>query len=136
MMEKRPVPKTSPVSEFFWEKAAKGELWLQKCQNCSQFIFYPRVVCPHCFSDKLEWTPASGKGKIYTYTVVYRTDLDAFTDKLPYIYAIVELEEGLRMSANIINCPLDKVRIDLPVEVVFEEIAPGLRLPQFQPHRH
>lgn len=134
-MERRPIPKASPVSRFYWEKAAEGELWLQKCQECSKFIFYPRVICPQCFGDKLEWVPASGKGKVYTYTVIYRTDLAAFAHKLPYIYAIVELDEGPRMSANVINCPADEVHVGLPVEVVFEEIEPGVKLPQFQPCR-
>ncbi len=132
-MEGRFIPQPSPVSKPYWEKASQEELWIQKCEDCSAHTFYPRVACPHCWGENLKWVKASGKGKIYTYTVVHRTDLDAFADKVPYIYAIVELEEGPRMSANIINCPVDEVHTGMPVQVVFEELGSDMKLPQFEP---
>lgn len=131
----KPMPDPSPVSRVFWEKAAAGELWLQQCQDCQKFIFYPRAICPHCLSINLAWTPSKGRGRVYTFTVVYRSDLPGFETELPYICAIVELEEGPRMSSNIINCPVGEVRIDMPVEVVFEKITPEISLPKFQPRK-
>ncbi|MCR4400151.1 MAG: Zn-ribbon domain-containing OB-fold protein [Syntrophomonadaceae bacterium] len=133
MKTERPLPQPSPVSRVFWEKAAQGELWLQKCQHCQRFIFYPRAVCPGCLGEELEWQPVSGRGRVYSFTVVHRTDLPGFADELPYVYAIIELEEGPRMISNVTGCPVDQVSIGMPVQVSFEEVAEGIRLPRFRP---
>lgn len=133
MSIERPLPEPSAISQMFWQKALEGQLWLQYCKECSRFIFYPRVICPHCFSTGLEWKPVSGQGVVYTFTVVYRTDLPGFEEQIPYIYAVVELEEGPRMTTNIINCSIDEVYIGMPVEVVFKELTADISLPCFQP---
>lgn len=127
------VPEPSPVSKDYWEKAAQGELWIQRCRDCSSYFFYPRVLCPECWGENVEWAPVSGKGTVYSYTVVHRSDLQAFAEKTPYILAIIELDEGPRMTANVVNCPVDKVRVGMPVKAVFESTGPHLKLPQFEP---
>ena len=126
----KPLPKPSPMSEPFWEAARRHELWLQRCTDCGQFVFYPRPQCPNCWSAKLEWKPASGRGKIYSYTVVRRPTHRAFTE--PYVLAIVELEEGVRMTTNIVAAP-EQVRVGMGVNVLFDDVTPDRTLVKFKP---
>lgn len=104
--------------EFYRSKLEKGELWLQYCPACQQYIFYPRSFCPGCMGTAWEWRQASGLGCLYSYTTVYVSSLPEFSDMVPYVYAIVELAEGIRMPANILNCPLEVLRINLPLEMI------------------
>lgn len=118
--------------EFYWTKLAEGELWLQYCMACRKFIFYPRSFCPICMETALEWRQASGKGRLYSYTTVYVSSLPEFADDVPYVYAIVELDEGVRMPANIFNYSPEDLRINFPLELV--TISKGDKtLPAFQP---
>ncbi len=126
----KPLPKPSPMSEPFWEAARRHELWLQRCADCGQFVFYPRPQCPNCWSAKLEWKQASGRGRIYSYTVVRRATHRAFTE--PYVLAIVELEEGARMTTNIEATP-EQVRVGMPVSVFFDDVTPDRTLVKFKP---
>jgi uncharacterized OB-fold protein len=100
----KPLPKPTTTSRPFWEAARRHELMLQRCEACNQFIYYPRPRCPHCFSDRLQWRRAGGRGKVYSYTVVRRASSRLFAD-WPYVLAIVELEEGPRMTTNIVGPP-------------------------------
>jgi len=92
--------------------------------------FYPRLLCPKCSSEQYEWVKASGRGKVYSYSVLYRGPTAAFQSQVPYILAIVELEEGPRVMTNIIADPA-QVRIGQEVRVVFEEIEEGFKVPKF-----
>lgn len=127
----KPLPKPSPTSRPFWDAAKRHELMLQRCAGCSKFIYYPRDRCPYCFGDKLEWRPVSGKGKIYSYTVVRRASARSFADG-PYVLAIVELAEGPRMTTNI-AAPPEQVRVDMPVTVHFDDVTPDRTLVKFKP---
>src|SRR5579872_5738269 len=103
----RAMPAQIPIdsdgdSRMYWEGIAHGELRIQRCDACSRSVFYPRSICPHCFSDQLSWIAASGKGTIYAYTVVHQA-FGAFAGDVPFIVAIVELEEGVRMMTRIIG---------------------------------
>ncbi len=126
----KPLPKPSPTSRPFWDAARRHDLKLQRCAGCGKFIFYPRTRCPYCFGDQLEWRAVSGRGKVYSYTVVRRASHRAFTD--PYVLAIVELEEGPRMTTNIVAAP-ESVRVDLPVVVHFDDVTPENTLVKFKP---
>ena len=97
----KPLPKPSPTSRPYWEAARRHELQLQQCGACKAYIYYPRERCPHCMSDNLEWERVSGRGKLYSYTVVRRASSRSFADA-PYVLAIVELDEGPRMTTNMI----------------------------------
>ncbi len=127
----KPLPKPSPTSRPFWDAAKRHELMLQRCGACGKFIYYPRPRCPHCFSDRLDWQRCSGKGKVYSYTVVRRASSRAFGDA-PYILAIVELAEGPRMTTNIV-APLEQVRVDMQVTVFFDDVTPEHTLVKFEP---
>ncbi len=95
-------------------------LQLQYCPACKKYIFYPREFCPECLEVKPEWRDSTGRGKVYSYTIVRWSALKSFESKVPYIYAIVELDEGVRMPTNIVDCPVDEVKIGMPVEVTWQ----------------
>jgi uncharacterized protein len=126
----KPLPKPSPTSRPFWDAAKQHKLQLQKCDACGKFVYYPRDRCPYCFADALKWAPASGRGTVYSYTVVRRSSSRKFMD--PYILAIVELEEGPRLTTNII-APPEEVRVAMPVVVHFDDVTPDHTLVKFKP---
>ena len=127
------LPQPGPVSQPFWEAARRHELVLQRCSGCEAHVFYPRYNCPHCGSQDLEWVTAPGRGTVYSYTVARRPTHPAFADRVPYVIAIVELEEGPRMTTNIVDCDPDSVHIDMPVAVTFEDISDEISLVMFRP---
>lgn len=119
-------PEPTVGSEVYWEGARNGKLLLRHCTSCNKVHHYPRALCPYCFSDKLDWREASGKGKVYSYSVMRRAPE-------PYVIAYVTLDEGISMMTNIVDCDLDKVRIDQPVKVVFKPSDNGQPVPMFAP---
>jgi uncharacterized OB-fold protein len=127
----KPVPQPSKTSRPFWEAAKRHELMLQRCEACGKFIYYPRARCPHCFSGRLLWRKCSGKGTLYSFTVVHRPSTRLFADA-PYVLAIVELEEGPRMTTNIV-APPEKLKVDMPVTVYFDDVTPECTLVKFKP---
>jgi uncharacterized OB-fold protein len=118
-------------SRPYWEGLMQGELRVQRCNACSRAVFYPRAICPHCFSDQLSWIVASGKGTIYSYTVPHQA-FGAFAAEVPFIVAIVELEEGVRMMTRIIDTLREHVRVGAPVQVTFEPVGEQFTLPYFR----
>jgi uncharacterized OB-fold protein len=131
-----PKPFVAPteLTQFFWDAARDHRLVVQRCTECGYYIHWPRPLCPKCHSDKLAPAPVSGRGKVYTFTVVHHMFHPAFADDMPYNLALVELEEqpGLRMLANVIDCPNDALRIGMLVEVTFEDREEHT-VPQFRP---
>ncbi|MFH1114963.1 MAG: Zn-ribbon domain-containing OB-fold protein, partial [Pseudomonadota bacterium] len=119
---KKPVPVVNDWARPFWEAAREEKLILQQCKDCEKHIFYPRMACPHCASDNVIWVNASGKGTVYSYTVVENNPPSAFVNDLPYVVAVVKLEEGVRMLSNIVGCDPADVRCDMPVSVTFEKL--------------
>lgn len=128
-----PLPEPSPLTEPYWEAARRHELLIQRCTTCGDHIFYPRYNCPREGNRKLEWVRASGRGTVYSFTVARRPTHPAFADRVPYVIAIVELEEGPHMTTNIVDCQPDEVKIGMPVEVTFEDVSPEVSLPMFRP---
>jgi uncharacterized OB-fold protein len=131
----RPLPKPDQDSKVYWEAAHRHELLLQQCDACHKFRFYPRSICPYCFAEKFEWVRAAGRGTVYSFTVIHRPPFPVFRDKVPYVLAIIELTEGVRMMTNIIGCEPNMVEIGMPVEVTFEDVTEEITLPQFKPSR-
>ncbi|HMA81894.1 MAG TPA: Zn-ribbon domain-containing OB-fold protein [Candidatus Binatia bacterium] len=133
---KKPLPEITPVNQRFWDGAKAGKLMMQKCGNCGTWVFPPRPVCGDCASEKLEWVPVSGKGKIFCFTIIREvvgTALRGFGPDIPYVTAWVDLDDGPRFCSNVIGCPIEQVRIDMPVEVVFQDSGDGITLPKFKP---
>jgi uncharacterized protein len=133
----KPCPQITPETRPFWDAAKKGELMLVRCAECG-FHRNPVVItaniCPRCGSRKPgEWVRSGGKGRIHTYTVIHRTFHPAFEKELPYILAVVELEEGPRFLANLREASSDAITAEMPVEVIFERLTDEIFLPQFRP---
>lgn len=128
-----PLPKPDKDSAAYWEAARRHELVMQRCAHCYRFRFYPRSVCPYCLSDEFQWQRVSGRGVIHSFTVVHRPPHPAFRDRVPYVLALIKLEEGIQMMSNVVDCDPTMVRIGMPVEVTFDDITPEITLPKFRP---
>ena len=130
----KPIPFPDSVTEKFWEAAReKQRLVVQKCGDCGALQLLPQAHCRGCLGEDLEWIEASGRGKVYSYTVVHRAPTASFGEDVPYVVALIELEEGARMMSNIVEIEPEAVRVDMPVEVVFDEITSAVSLPKFRP---
>ncbi len=130
----KPGPRITADSQEFWDFASQGKLMLRLCNQCKRTMYYPRIICIHCLSDDLGWTEASGRGTVYASTMVHRAPGDAFKSSVPYVVAIVELEEGHRMMTNIVGISPEQVEIGMPVSLVFEE-RENTAIPQFTPRQ-
>ena len=126
-------PVIQPWTKAFWQAAQKNKLLIQQCRSCKSKIFFPKKICPECWSESLEWIESSGKGTVYTFSVMMDMVEPQFMPDLPYVIAMVDVEEGIRMSTRIVNCDPDDVEIGMAVEVLFNEISPEISLPVFQP---
>ena len=132
----KPLPTPDPVTRPFWESLKAHAIQLQRCRGCGRFVYYPRPVCPSCLSDDLVWTPVSGRGVVHAFTIPHRHPNPAFGSDVPYVVALVELEEGARMLSNLVGVDPtpDAVRVGLPVEIVYEDVTDDITLPRFRPH--
>ena len=128
----RPFPKPNSDTRPFWNGCRQHQLRFQKCKDCSHVRWPPSVICPMCYSDHTGWIVASGKGKIFSFVIYHQAFHSAFESDLPYVVAIVELEEGPRLLTNIIGCSHDALRCDIPVKVTWEDITEDFSLPKFQ----
>lgn len=128
-----PAPIPSPLSRPFWEAARRGELALQRCRDCGRFRWTPQYLCRHCHSQHYDWVATSGRGAVYSYTVVHRAPLPDF--QAPYALAVVELEEGPLMLTNILDCPFEELRIGMRVEVALRPLDAEITLYPFRPSR-
>ena len=136
-MANEPPPRPAPVPDFetqpYWDAAARGELMLQRCAACGTYRHYPRALCPECAAAEHEWMRVSGRGSIFSFTVVRRAPSPAFADRIPYVVALIALEEGPHLLSHIVGLAPDAVRIGIPVLVEFEEIGDAMKLPVFRP---
>jgi uncharacterized OB-fold protein len=133
-MSDRPMPKTTSVNRPFWEACDDRRLIMQRCQSqsCGRFVFYPRVCCPHCGGGELKWEPVSGRGKIETYTKIYRPQHESFQPEVPIYFIAVRLEEGPLMYSRLEPRPeKDDRLLGSLVEVTFSPPVAGHRLPYF-----
>ena len=132
MIASRPRPTPDPLSSVYWKAAADGTLLLQRCTSCRRAQFYPRQRCIGC-SGELEWVPSRGVGTVHSFTIVRQHATPPFRDMVPYVLAIVDLEEGVRMMSNVIDCEPDDVHIGLEVEVTMHVMDSDLAIPLFRP---
>jgi uncharacterized protein len=123
---KLPAPQPTVETQPYWDAAGGGKLLVKTCRACGQAHHYPRALCPFCFSDQTEWKEASGRGVIYSYSVMRRAPA-------PYTIAYVTLEEGPTMMTNIVDCDFDRLAIGQTVRVTFAPTEGGPPLPVFTP---
>ena len=133
----KPLPVADPVTAPFWESVKAHAMKLQRCTGCARWIFYPRGLCPYCFSHDLAWEPLAGTGVVHAFTIVHRHPSPAFNAEIPYVVALIELDEGARLLSNLVEVAPDpaEVRIGLPVEVVYDDVTAEVTLPKFRPRR-
>ena len=129
----KPLPEMNDGTRAYWDACKEHRLVLPKCRSCGEIYFFPNDFCPHCLSEDIEWIEASGKGKIHTYSIVERPPSPQFSEDVPYIVAIIELEEGPRMMSNVLEMSHEDIRIDMPVEIVFEDVTESVTIPKFRP---
>jgi uncharacterized protein len=128
----KPVPLIDGLSSRYWEAAGEGTLLIQHCATCGAYQFYPRRHCTTCHAPEPEWVQASGRGRLHTFTVVHRSANPEFAEDCPYVFAIVELEEGARMATRIVEADPDRLACDLPVRLTWpNEDAADPPLPLF-----
>ena len=126
----KPRPRPAPESKPFWDAAREHRLLLPRCNACSQFWFPPSQRCAHCLAADFTWVEATGRGRVYSFVVFHRVYHPAFEGDVPYVVAIVELDEGPRLLSNIVGMKPDDVRCDMRVQVVFED-TDGVTIPKF-----
>lgn len=117
----------------FWDSVNARHARIQRCTDCGTMRFIPRELCPHCQSGDVEWVPITGRGEIYTYTVIHRAPTPAYQADAPYVIAHVTLEEGPRMIANVVGIPPEDVRIGMPVQITYFDVGDGKSLFAFAP---
>ena len=133
MSDKKPLPQPNADTAPFWDGCREHELRFQKCAECGHIRWPASILCPTCHSQKTLWVTAKGRGKIYSYVIYHRAYHPGFEKDVPYVVALVELDEGPRMLTNIIGCRKEAVQCDMPVEVEWEDMEENISLPKFRP---
>jgi uncharacterized protein len=133
-----PVSKPTPVptreTKPYWEGCKAHELRIQRCATCGHNQFFPRIYCTQCMSDHVEWIKASGRAKVVSYTIVHRPVSPAFAGEIPYVVALVKLDEGPTMMTNLVGCTPEQLKIGMPVAVTFEDWTEEIAIPKFRPY--
>jgi len=129
----KPIPPADASCAEYWFRCAAGELCVQRCDVCGHLQHYPRTLCTQCQGNQLTLVAASGSGRVRSFTVIRRAVSAAFEPDVPYVVALIELQEGPTMMANVVNCEPERVAIGLAVKVVFEARGDALQIPQFEP---
>ena len=127
-----PAPTVTQANEAFWAATAEGRFQLQRCNECDTVLWFPRRHCPSCWTENVSTFDASGKGVIYSFTVI-RKGAMAYKDAGPFVVAYVELAEGPRIMTNITECDVETVAVGMPVEIVWHDTGQGNALYRFRP---
>jgi uncharacterized OB-fold protein len=128
----KPLPQLDNVNEEYWKAAREGRLLIQECTKCGNRQWYPRALCTRCGAEP-QWLESAGRGTIHTYTVVRQQGIPAFKAELPYVIAMVELEEGPMIFGSMPGTDPDTVSIGLPVEVYFVAAAEDTGVAYWRP---
>jgi len=127
------LPTIDEETAPFWDGMRAGTLLLRRCRACAALTYYPRPFCPECWSDDVDWQAASGKATLYTHSTVYMNDLPPFGEQVPYVAAVVELEEGPRMMTQVIDCPPESLAMGMALTAEFRELTPEVTIAVFRP---
>ena len=128
----KPLPDLSGTSGEFYGFCRVGELRFQRCGGCGNWRHVPRELCADCGSWDWSWEPSSGRGVVFSWTVVDRALHPAFVDDIPYAAVIVEMEEGVRLLSTVVDVEPADLKIGLPVEVFFDAMTEEVSLPRFR----
>ncbi len=127
-----PLPQPDPDARPFWDYARQGELRIQSCGDCGGLRHPPRAMCSQCGSFEVEWTAVSGRGTVYSYTVSHQAVHPALADQVPFATVLIELEEGPRLTSNLLDVEHDEIEIGMAVEVAFHPLTDEVTLPLFR----
>ena len=127
-----PLPIPNLDNQEFFDKCREHQLVLRRCQDCHSFLHPPRPNCPDCGSENLEWVASRGRGTIYTFTITREPVSRAFLGRLPWNVVEVEMEEGVHLVSNLVDCDPEEIEIGLAVEVIFEAVNDEITLPKFK----
>ncbi len=130
-----PIPIPDALTKFFWDGVHEHRLLILRCQSCGHYVHYPRPICDRCQATDLSPEQMSGEATVYSYTIVMQAFHPYFIQRIPYVLAVVELAEepGLRITTNIAGCLEADLKVGLPLQVIFTDVADGLTLPFFRP---
>jgi uncharacterized OB-fold protein len=131
----KPLPVPDPVTKRFWESLKAHAIQLQRGSKSGRFVYYPRAVSPFDMSEELVWTPVSGRGVVHAFAIPHRHPNPAFGGETPFVVALVELDEGVRILSNLIDVDPtpEAVRVGMPVEIVYDDVSEEITLPRFRP---
>ena len=133
MAYEKPLPRIDEVAEPYWNAAREHKLVCQKCRDCGGRWFPPTSVCENCLSPNLEWPELSGKGTVWSFIIMHQLYYPAFTDEIPYNVAVVKSQEGPKFVTNLVGIKNEDIKVDMPVEVTFEDIEEKeLTLPKWK----
>jgi uncharacterized OB-fold protein len=133
MTDAKPIPAITPNLAPFFAGAKRHELVIQKCSDCGTYRFPPRELCSSCLSNASTWEKVSGNGEVFSFTIMHQVYHPGFAGEVPYAVVLVQLDEGPRITSNLVGVPPDKIRIGMPVKAVFEDVSDELTLPKFAP---
>ncbi len=128
----KPLPQLTGLSKDFYGFCKQRELKFQRCKTCGTWRHVPREMCPSCGSFEWEWATSSGRGTVFTWCVVERALHPGWVAAQPYAVVVVEMEEGVRIVTQVVDCPPAELAFDLPVEVAFDDATPEITLPHFR----
>jgi uncharacterized OB-fold protein len=128
----KPIPPVTPALAPYFAAARAGRLVVQRCTGCGALRFPPRELCSACLATDATWQEVSGRGEIFSYYVMHQVYHPGFAAEVPYAVVVVKLEEGPKLTSNLVDCPPGEIAVGLPVEVVFEEVSPEVTLPKFR----
>jgi len=129
----KPVPLPTPLTRPFWAGLAEGRIRIQQCADCGGWVFYPRSHCNHCLSERLEWQEVSGAATLYTFTITRQPTAPFFADEVPQRLAVVELQEGVRMTSTLVDVADADIRIGMRLKPVFDRVSSDVTLLRFAP---
>lgn len=124
------LPATA-LTKHFWDACKGGKLAYQRCNDCGKAFFRPEIACPHCLSQNWSWQQSKGLGTLYSFSVSHRAPTPAFT--APFIFAIVDLDEGYSMFSNLVGLEMGEAKIGMRLQVTFRAVTGGMTLPLFRP---
>ena len=126
-----PLPRPTQLSRPHWEGCREGRLLVQRRASCGEYVFIPQPICTRCQSEALEWVESTGRGTLYSYTIVHRPQRPEFD--VPYTVVIVELEEGWHMLSHLVECEPENIAVGMPLDVTFRPMSGEITLPLFRP---
>ena len=129
----KPIPRPSTTTRPFWDGLNERKVQIQRCDGCDSWVFYPRTRCPSCLSDLLTWREVSGQGVLYTYTLARQPTAPHFADETPQQLAVVELDEGVRMTSTLVNVEPSDIVIGMRLQPYFDQVTDAVTLLRYQP---